>query len=670
MTATRSGSVSALTQGEPSGSAAAQAGANRKHCVHIVYETNNNPITVSTFTIGGQTYDQALEYVTTTLTVDQIHKVFVWHESAIAARSGSAISFTDDRTISAQAWFHYTIQDTDQADLSGPWIPDLGFSDDQEFNDWDPATDTDPQMLTTSTPDDWMNVTVCIHSENRTIEDWNTLTEQIDEQPGTEFYRVAFADGAGNDDFTTVTLTNFTQDISLIALVFPAVPVASVTLEFACNGVVSLGGSHKDNLDKILSSFDGRLSWTGGEWKIRASVWDTPVHAFSEDHLLAPVKIRGSAPTGDRFNTVRGFFIDPARQYQAVEYPHVSDAAFVTRDGGEILPYELALPMTNDLEMAQRLAHRVLQQGDNQIIADVVVNAAGAKVEIGDSVYLNIEELWPDLTQSFRLVNYRPNADGSFALTLREDTSSRYNEPASFGSDTSDDVTVPAFVVPPPTNLTAIAVPVGINVRWVNPQRWAFDFVDVYMSGTNQWDDAVKIASVRGDSYVDPVDEGETRYYWARARRNNGEVSVRVPDSDTTTITATAGQTAGCTFNTLANHSLLHNVTDPSDANCGIRLDSDGFVYTRTGTGSWTQGEQWIGSCINSQYESRMTLASGDAYTTGTVNTWQLLSTDRTWELAQTVVGFSINQGTLEIRRVADDVVGRTATIDMESEVE
>lgn len=442
-------------------------------------------------------------------------------------------------------------------------------------------------------------------------------------------------------------------------------------VRFTCNGALSLGDSHKDIIDKIQSSMAGRLSYSGGQWTTRASVWKASSESFTADDIVGPMRVQGSATSNERFNIIRGFYIDPEREYEAVEFPHVSRAAYVTRDNDRELEADLQLPMTNDGLMAQRIGFRVLEQSNNQIVVQCSVSSKGATVKIGDVVDVTFGELsW--VSKTFRVIGWEPGENDTYALTLHEDNEASYNEPsdADYGIVTANTPTVPDGVVPPPTNLTAHPVSGGNKLNWDNPSGLTFDFIDVYMSGDANWVNAERIASVRSDSHFDPAPLLDVRYYWVRARLKNGSVSDRVPDSDVSTVTSTAGNADGCTFGVLPGQSLFHNVTDPSNANCGIRLNANGDVETRTGTGGWTDVGSWIGSCLNTSYEARMTLLSGDAYTTGTPGTWQALSSTRTWELLQSNPGGSVNQGRLEIRRTEDDLIGRVAIIDMESDVE
>lgn len=168
-------------------------------------------------------------------------------------------------------------------------------------------------------------------------------------------------------------------------------PVASPQTQekrFTCNGVISLGVPHRENLRDILSSCDGRFGYRGGLWSIRGSTWQAPTLTISDSDVIGDVNVRGSAPQDERHNLVRGFFYDPDRDYEAVEFNHVTAAAYVTRDNGKTLPVDIELPMTNSNYMAQRIGFRIMERGNRQKIASWRMGARGARVLIGDVVTL------------------------------------------------------------------------------------------------------------------------------------------------------------------------------------------------------------------------------------------------------------------------------------------
>ena len=110
-------------------------------------------------------------------------------------------------------------------------------------------------------------------------------------------------------------------------------PVASPQTQekrFTCNGVVSMGATHRENLNKINSSMDGRLSYFNGMWTSRASVWEASTLSLDTDDLAdADAEVQGGMSEKERFNIVRGWYVDPLRNYQQVEFQHITASEFV-----------------------------------------------------------------------------------------------------------------------------------------------------------------------------------------------------------------------------------------------------------------------------------------------------------------------------------------------------
>ncbi len=116
-----------------------------------------------------------------------------------------------------------------------------------------------------------------------------------------------------------------------------AIPTASSESRFTSNGVLSLGDTDKENIDKMLSSMGGRIYWTQGKWRWTASTWEAPAITIDADWLTEePVTLQGFEEPAQRFNTVRGFYTDPDRNYEPVEFQPVTDASYGdTRRGND-----------------------------------------------------------------------------------------------------------------------------------------------------------------------------------------------------------------------------------------------------------------------------------------------------------------------------------------------
>jgi hypothetical protein len=85
---------------------------------------------------------------------------------------------------------------------------------------------------------------------------------------------------------------------------------------FTCNGVLFATDSHQKNINKILSSMNGNLVYSNGKYIVHAGIYEAPTETLTEDDLIGAISIRTSLERSDRFNTVKGLFIDPIAESQ------------------------------------------------------------------------------------------------------------------------------------------------------------------------------------------------------------------------------------------------------------------------------------------------------------------------------------------------------------------
>lgn len=352
------------------------------------------------------------------------------------------------------------------------------------------------------------------------------LVNYMDVPPATGINWTSVADAADDCD-ATVTI-----------------PTSSTETRFTCNGVLSEGEGNRDNLEALLSSFDGRLTHKSGVWSVRASVWKASTVDLTDDDFKSDLDVRGSAPKGERYNLVRGNFVDPDRKYEPAEFEPVTNSTYVTRDGGKTIERDLTLPCTNSNTMAQRIAFRLLEQGNNQIIVRGTVGEIGA--DIAPQTVVSFTSDAYDWTKTFRVILWEPAGPGLYDIEMREDVSASYDDPAEgdYTTPGGSSITAPNPKIPAPSGLTATSVPSGIRLDWTVPALGTYAVTQVYESTDSSWANASLIAEVRTDSYTVTHDSGTERWYWVRNKRNSGQVSTRNPDSDTSTVTAKAGVSA------------------------------------------------------------------------------------------------------------------------------
>ena len=362
---------------------------------------------------------------------------------------------------------------------------------------------------------------------------------------------------------------------------------------FTSNGALLTRDTHRANLTQLLATMLGALSVSGGKVTIHAHSWTAPVESFDENDLIQPLQLTTHADVFSAFNTIQGTYLEAAEKYDERPFS-VRDATLRTnRDNGETLLRDLALPMTTSRAEAQRLAYFHLQQAAFGLTATLHLNYKGLRLRYRDRITLSVASLgWDE--KIFRVEAWRFEPLGGVVVTVREDAASAYDDPPVTWYEDQDSFapkTLPAPVipeVPAPTNLAATGVQGGIEITWTLPEpRSQWDEIVLYAAATSAWTNASEIWRGVSTAYVHRLPEQATRYYWARAAQSE-EDSVREPDADTSTVTATAQGLLTAAAKPGASGSPIPNtLTDP------LHIEvSSGVIWS----GGWWQdasGQWW-----------------------------------------------------------------------------
>ena len=387
---------------------------------------------------------------------------------------------------------------------------------------------------------------------------------------------------------------------------------------FTCNGVLFGTDSHKTNINKLLSAMNGSIAYIDGYYVVKAGIHENPVVDLDEDDLSGSISIKTSLERGDRFNTVKGVFIDPASNYKSTEFPKVQLSTAYSRDNDEELHKEIALNMTNSSYMAQRIAHKLIQQSDLQKIITYPTNMKGLRVAVGDRVRVTNTELSWSLKE-FQCVQWSFNEEGGVTLLLREENSAKYADPTvtpnnEYSTVTSDGVLEDAFRgVPTPSGLRVVSGEGKVFLDWVNPGNpQEFQTVHVLVSSDNNLANAVKAGETDGSQFVhdsaasagDATEYavGDTRYYWVRAVNfvgTSNEARSSAHGSQSVTVLATA-----VTWSNVANPTI------------GIQLDTDDSIEIVYNAQTQTSGSAIATSGIEEDVtitQGGITMSSGGA---------------------------------------------------------
>ena len=356
-----------------------------------------------------------------------------------------------------------------------------------------------------------------------------------------------------------------------------AIPNSATEKRFTCNGVIFTTDSHRDNINKILSSMNGNIVYSNGKYVVSAGIFEAPSGDLTETDLISGLSINTSIQRSERFNTVKGLFIDPGQAHKSTEFPPVQLADAVARDNGEVLEREVQLPMTNSSFMAQRISNKMIQLSDQQKVVTFPANLSALRIMVGDRVRVSIEELgWTQ--KVFQCMAWTFSEEGGVSLTLREDSSTSYADPAAneYSTVTADGaITEGSRGIASPSGLSATAKEQRNELNWVNPADPSeYNSIFVWASANGNYESAVKIGETTGTQFfhdssnsADSVTTGALRFYWVQAVKYNKAPVV-------------AGNfVVGTTYTIL-------NIGGTNFTAIGASANTVGVKFTATGVGS------------------------------------------------------------------------------------
>jgi hypothetical protein len=173
---------------------------------------------------------------------------------------------------------------------------------------------------------------------------------------------------------------------------------------FTLNGVVKLDQKPIDVVSAMLGAMVGGVVFSGGQWRLRAGAWSTPVLTFDENDLRAGFTVQNLLGRRNSYNSSKGSYVNPAKQWQADTFPAVVAQPYIDADGGEQNWKSLSLPFTDSPSMAQRIAVIDLRRLRQSLSMVYPCKLTGWRATVGDVVQINNTRLgWS--AKPFEVVN-------------------------------------------------------------------------------------------------------------------------------------------------------------------------------------------------------------------------------------------------------------------------
>tara|TARA_R110002020_G_scaffold437862_1_gene648193 strand:+ start:2261 stop:4870 length:2610 start_codon:yes stop_codon:yes gene_type:complete len=229
---------------------------------------------------------------------------------------------------------------------------------------------------------------------------------------------------------------------------------------YTANGMIDTGVRPRDNINEILTSMSGALTYSNGFFKMFAAGTGTSVLTITEADIVGNLTVQARLSRRDNFNSIKGKFVSEETEWEQSDYPSLSVASFVTEDYGETIYNDLDLPFTTSNATAQRIAKIQLYEARQPLTVSGVFKCTAFAADINDIIKITHAKYgWSN--KEFRVIawGFKSGKDGlDVTMTLAEYASTSYSWLTTEEQAMADapNTNLPsAFEVNPPTNLTA-----------------------------------------------------------------------------------------------------------------------------------------------------------------------------------------------------------------------
>lgn len=319
------------------------------------------------------------------------------------------------------------------------------------------------------------------------------------------------------------------------------VPVGATEARYHCNGSVSLGSTHGENMQAILDCCMGRPRWVGGKWSFYAGAYQAPDFTLTDADILADgdITVATALPREDTYNIVRAVYTGEDFGYHDTDAIEQRSPDFIDRDGGEEIVRTLRLPLVTSETLAQRIEWKTLQQSDMTTIVTLPLWFTGKKCVIGTVVNVTFAPFgWTN--KIFRCINLKHHGDVPVEGVFRLESAGSWADPeeSDYGTRDAAGVIVPGtYTVHPPLDLLAYPRRGGNLLLWTQPSDHAQnDYYRLYAATSNAFGTSLVVYEGAATAFFHDTDV--TNWYWINSVRGNSD-GDRYPAGSTSTITAT-----------------------------------------------------------------------------------------------------------------------------------
>lgn len=371
----------------------------------------------------------------------------------------------------------------------------------------------------------------------------------------------------------------------------------SVTLQeggtqdrYTINGVLDTASARLDNLNALVAAMAGTVTYVQGQFRAYAGAYDAPVGSIDLNMLAGPIEIRARPNRQEVFNRVQGTYVDPNKSWQPTDFPAVTNGTYETQDGGEVIPKDIVLTLTNHPEAAQRIGKVILEQGRQGIQVKLPLNHEALSFAVWDTVtFTNAPVGWS--SKVFRIKKLSTAGISPITLHLQEESSSSYSWASNEASalDAAPDTNLPSpFNVGEPQGVGASSgnaelfiagdgtVVSRIRLSWAaSTNVFVTDggSVEAQFKKTADtvWQDSQPLLGSATQTFLSPVDDGTSYDLRVRFKTSLGYASPWTQIPPHTVVGKTALPTDVTVFTIEGSRLSWTPVTDADLAGYRIR---------------------------------------------------------------------------------------------------
>lgn len=210
---------------------------------------------------------------------------------------------------------------------------------------------------------------------------------------------------------------------------------------YACGIVCQSGADPSTWLGEIVESMAGKWGFSGGQLRMVAGSYRTPVATLTGDWVsdFDDIQIVPSLARDEVFNSVRMTIADAAQNYIMVQMPRVAPGTYIADDGEELTSEITSSGITSAVR-SQYVSSVLLREGRQSLSVRLPCKMHAWALELFDNVWLTIPAFgWS--AKVFEVEGWEYKQGAGVLLALRETASSVYTIDASYEDLGYDDNT-------------------------------------------------------------------------------------------------------------------------------------------------------------------------------------------------------------------------------------